>query len=155
MVPSPALGIELDPSHMVFLGIDYVQAVLDYGDRIVHLHGKDTDIHEGRRARMGMFGQAIGKIDSFGNGWWRFRAPGFGQVKWAALISALVEVGYEGNIDIEHEDEVFAKAALAKVGGEADIVDMFGRERNGLILGYNFLSQLMPPYESSDLLPPH
>ena len=30
-VPSPALGIELDPSHMVYLGIDYVQAVRDYG----------------------------------------------------------------------------------------------------------------------------
>jgi sugar phosphate isomerase/epimerase len=152
-VPSSALGLELDPSHMVFLGIDYVQAVLDYGDRIVHVHGKDTDIDERKRSRQGMFGQAIGPIEGFGNGWWRFRAPGFGLIDWPRLISALVDVGYQGNIDIEHEDEVFAKAALAAIGGEADIVEMFGRERNGLVLGYNYLSQLVPPHDGADLLP--
>ena len=36
------------------------------------------------------------------------RAPGWGEVDWAAFISALIEVGYEGNIDIEHEDDVLA-----------------------------------------------
>jgi sugar phosphate isomerase/epimerase len=153
LVPSPALGIELDPSHMIFLGIDYVQAVLDFGDRIVHVHGKDCDIDARKRARLGMFGQAIGPIEGFGNGWWRFRAPGFGLVDWPRFITALVEVGYDGNIDIEHEDEVFAKAALAKVEGESDIVAMFSRERNGLLLGHHYLSQLIPPYDSADLLP--
>ena len=152
-VPSQALGIELDPSHMVFLGIDYLRAVLDYGDRIVHVHAKDADVDQARRSRFGMFGQAIGKVEGFGNGWWRFRAPGFGEIDWARFISALVEIGYEGNVDIEHEDEVFAKAALDSIGGESDIVEMLGRERNGLVLGYNHLSRLMPPYRGSDLLP--
>jgi sugar phosphate isomerase/epimerase len=153
LVPSPALGIELDPSHFVFLGIDYVQAVRDFGHRIFHVHGKDVDINEAKRARQGMFGQAVGKIEGFGNGWWRFRAPGFGLVKWPDLISALIDSGYDGNIDIEHEDEVFAKAALASVEEEADIVSMFGRERNGLILGFKYLQLFAPPFESSDLLP--
>ena len=153
-VPSRALGLEFDPSHLVFLGIDYIQAVFDFGDRIVHVHAKDTEIDEHSRARLGMFGQAIGPVEGFGNGWWRFRTPGFGQIDWARFISALVEVGYEGNVDIEHEDEVFAKAAFAKMGDkESDIVGMLGRERNGLVLGYKHLSQLIPPYGEADLLP--
>jgi sugar phosphate isomerase/epimerase len=152
-VPSPALGIQLDPSHMVYLGIDYVQAVLDYGPRIFHVHAKDTDVDERQRARLGTFGRAFGPLEGFGNGWWRFRAPGFGEVDWPRFISALVEVGYDGNLDIEHEDEVFAGATLAKIGGEADIVEMLGREPNGLMLGYNHLSRLIPPVDAAQLLP--
>ena len=153
VIPSPAFGLEIDPSHMVFLGIDYVQAILDYGDKIFHVHAKDADIDEKRRARLGFFGQAIGEIPGFGNGWWRFRTPGWGEVDWPRFISALVSVGYAGNVDIEHEDEVFAAAAVARVGGEADIVEMLGREPNGLILGFNYLSQLIPPSDGTHLLP--
>lgn len=152
-VPSSVFGLELDPSHLVYLGIDYVQAVLDYGERIFHVHAKDTDIDWKRRARLGMFGQAIGEIPGFGNGWWRFRAPGWGEIDWPAFISALISVGYSGNIDIEHEDEVFAAAAVAQVEGEADIVEMLGREPNALALGYRHLSQLIPPFEANELLP--
>lgn len=152
-VPSAALGIELDPSHCVYLGIDYVRAVLDFGDRIFHVHAKDTDIDEVARGRLGFFGQAFGELPGFGNGWWRFRAPGWGLVDWPRFISALVEVGYDGSLDIEHEDEVFAGAALAQIGGEADIVEMLGREPNGLRLGYEFLSRQIPSSLGEDLLP--
>lgn len=41
VVKSKSLGIELDPSHMVWQGIDYVQAIYDYGDRIFHIHAKN------------------------------------------------------------------------------------------------------------------
>lgn len=152
-ISSKAFGLELDPSHLVYLGIDYVQAVLDYGERVFHVHAKDTDIDRKRLARLGMFGQAIGEIPGFGNGWWRFRAPGWGEVDWPAFISALITVGYTGNLDIEHEDEVFAAAAVAQVEGEADIVEMLGREPNALALGYRYLSQLIPPFEANELLP--
>jgi sugar phosphate isomerase/epimerase len=152
-VPSPALGIELDPSHMVYLGIDYIRAVLDYGPRIFHVHAKDTDINTLERQRLGTFGSAFAPLEGFGNGWWRFRAPGFGEVNWTQFISALVEVGYLGNLDIEHEDEVFAAAALTHIDGEADIVEMLGREPNGLVLGYRHLAPLVPASDGTDLLP--
>ncbi len=44
LVPSSALGLEMDPSHMVWLGIDYLQAIRDFGERIYHAHAKDTEI---------------------------------------------------------------------------------------------------------------
>jgi len=151
-VPSKALGLEIDPSHMVMLGIDYIQAIHDFGDRIVHFHAKDIDIDERKRGRLGFYGQAFGPLQGFGNGWWRFRAPGWGVIDWRKVITALTDVGYEGNLDIEHEDEVFAKAALSKIEGEADIVEMLGKEPNALVLGYRYLAPMMP-LDSTQLLP--
>jgi sugar phosphate isomerase/epimerase len=150
-VPSPARGLELDPSHLCFQDIDYIAATLDYGERLFHVHAKDVSIDRRKRARFGIFGQQVEKVPGFGNGWWRFRSPGWGEIDWPGFISALLDVGYGGNLDIEHEDEVFA--GLAAYDTEADIVDMFGREQNGLILGYRHLSQLVPPVAGAALLP--
>ena len=61
-VPSHALGLEIDPSHLVFLGIDYIQAIKDFGDRIVHFHAKDIDIDERKRGVLGFYGQAFGDL---------------------------------------------------------------------------------------------
>lgn len=151
-VPSKALGLEIDPSHLVFLGIDYIQAIHDFGDRIVHFHAKDIDIDERKRGVLGFYGQAFGPLQGFGNGWWRFRAPGWGVIDWRRVITALIDVGYEGNLDIEHEDEVFAAAAMSKIDGEADIVEMLGKEPNALVLGYRYLAPMMP-LDSTELLP--
>ncbi|CAN5337455.1 sugar phosphate isomerase/epimerase [soil metagenome] len=151
-VPSRALGLEIDPSHLVFLGIDYIQAIHDFGDRIVHFHAKDIDIDERKRGSQGFYGQAFGEPGGFGNGWWRFRAPGWGVIDWRRVITALTDVGYEGNLDIEHEDEVFAAAAMSKIDGEADIVEMLGKEPNALVLGYRYLAPMMP-LDATELLP--
>lgn len=142
-VPSRALGLEIDPSHMVWLGIDYVKAVKDYGDRIYHAHAKDMEIVRPLLGRMGIYGQAFGRPEGFGHGWWRARTPGWGEVDWPAFITALIEVGYKGNIDIEHEDDVFAAAQFGRVTNEADIVGNYSTERKGLQLGYNHLSALI------------
>jgi sugar phosphate isomerase/epimerase len=144
-VPSAALGLELDPSHLVYLGIDYLAAIREFGHRIVHVHAKDCDIDERKRGRMGFYGRSFGRLDGLGNGWWRFRAPGWGLIDWAVVISALMEVGYQGNLDIEHEDEVFAGSALlSQIDGEASIVELLGKEPNALVLGFRHLAPLMP-----------
>lgn len=142
-VPSRAIGLEIDPSHMVWLGIDYVKAVRDFGDRIYHAHAKDMEIVESIRSRTGIYGQ-LSNSDDLGHGWWRARTPGWGDVDWPAFITALIEVGYAGNLDIEHEDEVFAKAAeIGQHESEADLVARYSTERRGLRLGYNTLRPLV------------
>lgn len=146
VVPSRALGIELDPSHMVWQGIDYIQATYDYGNRIFHVHAKDMEINRRVLGRVGILGQAFGEITGLGHGWWRARLPGWGEIDWPKFITSLVEVDYKGNIDIEHEDDVFAAAyARGKIDTESGIVEKYGREEKGLILGYNTLSKLIPP----------
>lgn len=116
-VPSPALGLELDPSHLYWLHIDYITATYRYGARIFHVHAKDTEINYGKLADEGIYG----------SGWWRYRIPGWGEVKWQKFIAALWDVGYRGNLDIEHEDPVF----------HGD------HHREGLVLGLKHLSQFI------------
>jgi len=116
-IPSETIGLELDPSHLLWQGIDHIKAVYDFGDRIYHIHAKDTQILTDVLAREGIQGK----------GWWRFRIPGWGDIDWQEFISALVDVGYDWALSIEHEDPVFEKE----------------RRREGLVLGFKHLSQFI------------
>src|SRR5690606_12765190 len=59
-IPSQALGICYDPSHYVRMGIDYLRVLTEFGDRVRHVHGKDTEIlHEGRYL-YGTYGPTFG-----------------------------------------------------------------------------------------------
>ncbi len=84
-------------------------------------------------------------MNDLGHGWWRARTPGWGEVKWDKFITALLEVDYKGNLVIEHEDDVFAKAIeMKEIQEESDIVNNYVQDRNGLILGYRTLKALIP-----------
>lgn len=94
-VPSPALGLCFDPSHLVWLGIPHPPDVIrTYGSRIFQVDGKDTEILHSRLHRQGILG----------SGWWRYRLPGWGVLDWRAIFSALRDVSYDGIIAIENED---------------------------------------------------
>lgn len=145
LVPSSYLGLELDPSHCVWQGIDYVKAVREFGSRIFHVHAKDMEVRRDILADTGIYGMALTRQPGLGHGWWRARAPGWGEVDWARFITALIEVGYPGNLDIEHEDDVFAEATkLGPSFHEADIVAQYGSETKGLELGYKTLARYVP-----------
>ncbi len=96
-VPSKHLGLNLDPSHLVWQFIDYSAAVEEYRDKIFHVHAKDTEILYGRLGRSGIYGR----------GWWRYRIPGWGEIDWRIFITSLLEAGYNYVLSIEHEDPVF------------------------------------------------
>jgi len=94
-VPSPAVGLSFDPSHLVWLQIPDIPGVIRaFGDRIYHVDGKDTEILHDRLARQGILG----------SGWWRYRLPGLGALDWRAILSALADIGYHDVISIENED---------------------------------------------------
>ena len=94
-VPSPAIGLSFDPSHLIWLQIPHAADVIRaYGPRIYHVDGKDCEIMPARLARQGVLG----------NDWWRYRLPGLGRVDWPSVLSALRDVGYDGIIAIENED---------------------------------------------------
>lgn len=121
LVPSSNLGLCFDPSHLIWQGIDYLAAARRFGDKIFHVHAKDAEILQHQLAVKGIFGQ----------GWWRDRIPGWGQVDWPAFISALREAGYDRGINIEHEDK------LLGFGGSQEEV------KKGLLLGYRHLRPLI------------
>lgn len=93
-VPHKNFGLNFDPSHLLWQGIDYLEAVDKFADRIFHTHAKDTEVKEYRRRWVG----------SHGDGWWRYVIPGLGQIQWGEYIAALRRNGYNGVLSIEHED---------------------------------------------------
>jgi sugar phosphate isomerase/epimerase len=98
-IPSPAFGLNLDPSHLLWLQVDYERAVRDCGDRIFHVHAKDTEIRRDELHRR--------SILSLGVGWQTGRMPGRGEIDWGRFVGALRDVGYDGVLSVEHEDEDF------------------------------------------------
>jgi len=103
-VPSPAFGLNFDPSHLVRIGVDWRRALDEFGGKVIHVHGKDTDMDAERLYEHGNLGPTFRKSVAFGEGWWRYTIPGEGVVDWDRLIGRLEDFGYNGVISVELED---------------------------------------------------
>jgi len=99
IVDSPSFGLNLDPSHLVWLQIDYERVVRDYAAKIFHVHAKDMEIDRDGLYRNGTI--------SLGMGWQVPRLPGLGEVRWDRFLAALYRAGYDYVVSIEHEDRTF------------------------------------------------
>lgn len=104
-VPSPALGINYDPSHTFPAGDMPHLAVYQLGERVFHCHFSDND--------------------GLTNAHWR---PGMGKIDWRALLKALHEVGFTGTISIELEDVPGVANAQRAAGPEFDAEMRLSRE---------------------------
>ncbi len=98
-IPDEHFGLNLDPSHLVWLMIDYERAVYDFRDRIFHAHAKDLEVRREGLYRHGTF--------SSGMGWQVPRIPSLGEVDWKRFVAALYAVGYDHVLSVEHEDRGF------------------------------------------------
>jgi sugar phosphate isomerase/epimerase len=98
-IPDAHFGLNLDPSHLVWLGIDYERAVRDFAPRIFHAHAKDMEIDRDGLYRHGAL--------SAGIGWQVPRLPGLGEVDWSRFCAALYAAGFDGTLSVEHEDRSF------------------------------------------------
>lgn len=103
-VPSDNFGLNFDPSHLIWLGINYNRAVRDFSDKLFHVHAKDAELLKEGLYRYGIFSRQLNSGDAHGAGWWRYRMPGNGQIDWKFFLTTLRSVGYVGPISIEHED---------------------------------------------------
>lgn len=125
IIPSEYFGLNFDPSHAYWLGIDHIEMTKQFANKIMHAHAKDVEILGDGLYEYGIFGQKINRTNDWDDGWWRYRVPGLGEINWSEFISTLNEVGYNGVLSIEHEDPVW--------GGDRDKIE------KGLILGYRHL----------------
>lgn len=106
--PSRALGLCYDPSHLVRMSIDYLRALSEFGDRVYHVHGKDTEIRTEELYETGIYGRSMDDTPiRFSEGWWRYCIPGTGFVDWGKVVARLEECGYDRAISIELEDHRF------------------------------------------------
>ena len=108
-IPSAHLGICFDPSHLIRQHIDYMRALHEFGDRVRHVHAKDTEIMAEGVYEHGVMGETFGVKYRYGGGWWRYCIPGYGEVNWGRFLHRLEEVGYDGILSIELEDHHFCE----------------------------------------------
>lgn len=103
-IPSKHFGLNYDPSHLVRLGIDYIRALSEFGERVNHCHGKDTEILTDELYETGVLPATFGAKFGFSEGSWRYTIPGDGEVDWTKVAIRLERLGYKGAFSIELED---------------------------------------------------
>jgi sugar phosphate isomerase/epimerase len=100
-IPSKYFGLNYDPSHLVLQQMDPLSPLREFKPKLFHLHAKDMTIHAERLNEVGIF--------AFPKEWHTPRIPGLGDINWARFMGALYEVGYDGPVCIEVEDDTFGK----------------------------------------------
>lgn len=109
------IGANVDPSHLIWQGIDVPSAIRALEGAIYHFHAKDTKIYRPNCDVKGVL-----DTDHYGTEKtrsWLFRSLGYGNDYgyWKDIISTLRLVGYEGAVSIEHEDSLMSsKEGLEK-----------------------------------------
>ena len=100
----PDIGANLDPSHLIWQGMDPVMVIRTLGEAIFHFHAKDTKVDPYNTAVNGVLDTKHYSDEAHRS--WIFRSVGYGldYNKWKEIMSALRLVGYDYAISIEHED---------------------------------------------------
>lgn len=119
---SPLLGLNYDPSHMVFQQMDYLKPIREFADRIFHVHAKDVRVDRDRLNEVGILANP--------NEYHTPKLPGLGEIDWGSFFSALADAKYTGPVCVEVEDRAY-EATLE-------------RRIEALRQSYRFLSQLLP-----------
>lgn len=99
IIPSLNFGLNFDPSHYVWQGLDYLKTVYEFKDRIFHIHFKDIKLYPERLKDCGVLAYPLEYMSP--------KIPGLGDVDWAAFVSALNDIRFDGCAVIEVEDKAF------------------------------------------------
>ena len=97
----PAFGFNYDPSHLGYQGVDYIEFIHRFRERIFHVHMKDVSWSD-KPTEAGVFGGHL----PFGDRrrYWDFRSVGRGNIDFEEIIRALNRIEYSGPLSIEWED---------------------------------------------------
>jgi sugar phosphate isomerase/epimerase len=118
----PSIGVNFDPSHFFWQGVDVPTAIRALGDAIFHVHAKDVALDAQNVAVNGVIDTK--SYRRMNDRAWLFRSVGYGhdELEWKRIVSALRLAGYDYVMSIEHED------ALASVDeGLRAAVDLLAR----------------------------
>jgi sugar phosphate isomerase/epimerase len=121
IINSPNLGLNYDPSHMIWQQMDYKKPLFDFHNRIFHIHLKDAKIDYDKLNEVGILATPLEYHDP--------KLPGRGNIDWASFLAELEISGYNGPIVIEFEDKEFEKT-------EEDIII-------GLLTTKSFINQYL------------
>ncbi|MDZ7672820.1 MAG: sugar phosphate isomerase/epimerase [Halanaerobiales bacterium] len=94
------LGINFDPSHLIWQGVTPHLLIRDFPEKIFHVHMKDASVT--LDGKSGILGSHL----TFGDPrrGWDFRSLGHGDVNFEDIIRELNNINYTGPLSVEWED---------------------------------------------------
>ncbi|MXV77930.1 sugar phosphate isomerase/epimerase [Candidatus Poribacteria bacterium] len=98
-IPSNNFGLNFDPSHFIWLQMDYLKPLATFADRIFHVHAKDVRLDRERLNEVGILATPLQYHTP--------KLPGLGDVDWGRFFSVLSDTGYEGSVCVEVEDRAY------------------------------------------------
>jgi sugar phosphate isomerase/epimerase len=106
----PTLGLNFDPSHLVWQGLEPQLFIRHFADRIYHVHMKDVSVNLDGKA--GILGSHL-PFGDLRRGW-NFRSLGRGDVPFEEIVRELNAAGYRGPLSVEWEDNGMEREAGAR-----------------------------------------
>ena len=101
-IPSPNFGLNFDPSHFIWLQMDYLKPLVNYADRIFHVHAKDVRLDRKRLDEVGILATPLSYHTP--------KLPGLGDVDWGKFFSVLSDTGFDGSVCVEVEDRAYEES---------------------------------------------
>ena len=105
-IPSPAFGLNYDPSHLVWQQMDYLKPIQEFASRFVHVHAKDVRVDREKLDQVGILATPLEYHCP--------KLPGLGEIEWGRFFSHLGDAGYQGAVCIEAEDRAYEQSLEAR-----------------------------------------
>lgn len=100
------LGLNYDPSHMIWQQMDYLQPMMEFKSQLFHIHAKDVRIDRAKLNDVGILAHP--------NEYHTPKLPGMGDVDWGKFFSVLTDTGYQGPVCVEVEDRAYEGSLPAR-----------------------------------------
>jgi sugar phosphate isomerase/epimerase len=93
------IGLNYDPSHMIWQQMDYIKPIIEFASRIYHVHAKDARLDRRRLDEVGILATP--------NEYHTPKLPGLGDIDWGKFFAALCDIRYQGPVCVEVEDRAY------------------------------------------------
>ncbi|APZ90861.1 sugar phosphate isomerase/epimerase family protein [Fuerstiella marisgermanici] len=121
-IPSDHFGLNYDPSHPVWLQMDYLKPMREFAHKLFHMHAKDVRVDQHLLDDLGILAHP--------NDYHSPKLPGMGDVDWGKFFSVLTDTGYNGPICVEVEDRSYE--------------DSLENRKRALIQSHTYLRNFVP-----------
>ena len=98
-IRSDFFGLNFDPSHLLWMQMDYIAPLYEFRDKIFHVHLKDARVYRDKLNNVGIMAAPLDFHSP--------KLPGLGDINWSKFISSLNDISYSGPVCVEVEDKSF------------------------------------------------
>mgnify|MGYP001214152552 FL=1 len=107
-ISSDSLGLNYDPSHLLWQQMDYLKPIKEFSEKLFHIHAKDAWVDRDALNEVGILATPLEYHAP--------KLPGLGDIDWGSFFSVLGQIGYTGPVCIEVEDRPYERTLAGRQG---------------------------------------